>query len=228
LKNWDYPKNRISLFIRSNDNTDDTQAILEAWVEKNWDGYYEVVEDYQSVNPEVKQYGVHQWNATRFKALAQVRNESVVYAIENGNHFYFSIDVDNFIKPDTLSTLVKYDLPVVAPLLYDAAETPYSNYHNKATPKGYYEENPAYYPIWEGKVRGLILCDVVHCTYLVRYDVLQHLNYADGTEDYEYVIASRNLRNAGIPQYLDNSQLYGWLTMKEDVAAVMRKMEMFK
>ena len=227
LKQWDYPKNRIQLYVRTNDNTDDTEAILKEWINKNVGEYQSYHYDASSINEQLVRYKVHEWNATRFKALAQVRNESVTFA-KMETDFYFSIDVDNFIKPDTLSTLVGYNLPVVAPLLYDAGETSYSNYHNVATPNGYYHENLEYYTIHRGKVRGLVLCDVVHCTYLVRSDVLEHLNYADGTEDYEYVIASRNLRKAGIPQYLDNSQLYGWLTMKEDVGAVMRKMEMFK
>ena len=70
--------------------------------------------------------------------------------------------------------------------------------------------------------------DVVHCTYLIRREVLDKILYQDGTEDYEYVIFSRNLRNLGIQQYLDNRKIYGYLTLRENVDACKEWMAKLK
>ena len=65
---------------------------------------------------------------------------------------------------------------------------------------------------------------MVHCSYLIRKDVLSKVSYQDGTEDYEYVIFSRELRRLGIPQYLDNTQVYGYLSTRENVKACVDNM----
>ena len=225
LENWDYPKDRIAIYIRSNDNTDQTEDILRQWVKDNEYKYFSVWQDYESVDSRVSGYEVHEWNQTRFEVLGKIRQLSVDYAYAEGADFYFVCDVDNFLLPDTLSRLVEYNLPVVAPLLYDAGKTAYSNYHNIATPSGYYFDNQEYYTILNGKVRGLVLCDVVHCTYLIRRDVMPLVRYQDSTDDYEYVIFSRNLRKYDVPQYLDNSRVHGYLSMNEDVQAVLAGMK---
>ena len=136
--------------------------------------------------------------------------------------------MDNFVQPDTLKQLVSYNLPVVAPLIRYALgkeeHKPYANYHNIASPRGYYQDNFAYYRILNREVKGLIACDVVHCTYLINKATLKKINYVDGTDDYEYVIFSRWLREQGIAQYLDNTRLYGYLTLEEDLDAVKKWM----
>lgn len=227
LSQWDYPKDKMILYVRSNNNTDDTENILRQWVNDNAKWYRNIIEDYSDIEAPVQEYGVHEWNPTRFKALGAIRERSIEGAFHADADYYFVCDVDNFLKPHTLSNLVKHNAPVVAPLLYsaDPEQIQYSNYHNKVNNHGYYQDNPAYYTIWNGDVRGLIHCDVVHCTYLIRKDIFDKTLYVDGTDDYEYVIFSRNLRNLGIPQYLDNTELYGWLSTRENLKAILERME---
>src|SRR5581483_2337604 len=105
-------------------------------------------------------------------------------------------------------------LPVVAPMLVTDS-TRYSNFHNVIDANGYFLDDPLYNPIHERKIRGLIEVPVVHCTYFVRYDVLDKVSYQDGSEHHEYVIFSRTLRNKLIPQYLDNRKHYGYITMAD-------------
>ena len=225
LSQLDYPKDRMIVYVRSNNNTDNTEAILRQWVEENHKWYRHIVEDYTNVEENLEQYDVHEWNPTRFKVLGAIRERSVELAWQADADFYFVCDVDNFIKPDTLTRLVEWNQPVVAPLLYsaDPEQIQYSNYHNIASGTGYYQDNPAYYTIWNGQVRGLIQCDVVHCTYLIRKDTFEHVRYMDGTNDYEYVIFSRTLHRMGIPQYLDNTALFGWLSTRENLDAIKEK-----
>ena len=56
---------------------------------------------------------------------------------------------------------------------------------------------------------------MVHCTYLVRADVIPELTYEDESQRHEYVVFSDSARKAGIPQYFDNRQIYGYITFGE-------------
>jgi hypothetical protein len=238
LDEIDYPKGNIALYFRTNDNNDRTAQIISNWVNDQYgqgdcysDEYewFDIQENHESVDATIRQYDVHEWNPHRFKLLGQLRQDGINWAIKNGYDFYYTCDVDNFVKPHTLGQLVSYNLPVVAPLIRYALgkdlHKPYANFHNIASPRGYYQDNFAYYRILNGEVKGLIKCDVVHCTYLINSATLKEINYVDGTDDYEYVIFSRTLREKGIRQYLDNTELYGYLTLEEDLDAVKKWME---
>ena len=226
LNEWDYPKDRMILYIRSNNNTDNTEQILKDWVAENAKWYRHVVEDYTDIEAPVQQYGVHEWNPVRFKALGAIRERSIEGAWHAEADFYWVVDVDNFVKPHTLSTMVVHNLPVVSPMLGSADEEQpaYSNYHLLANVRGYFLDDMRYYQVLRQEITGLIVCDVVHCTYLIRKDIFDKILYVDGTDDYEYVIFSRNLRNLGIKQYLDNQEVYGYLSTRENINAILEKM----
>lgn len=226
LKNWTYPKNRIILWVRTNNNTDATEYILEAWLEENANDYLSVEYDSSDHEIRVQDYGIHEWNDDRFTVLKQIRNESVERATELDADFYFISDMDNFIYPDTLDLLVERNLPVVAPMLYYAPPGKmYSNFHNVADADGYFQDNPEYAPIWNRSISGLIKVDVVHCTYLIRRDIFDYARYTDETLHYDYVVLSRYMRDCGIPQYLDNTRLFGCLTLEENAEACRLWME---
>ena len=160
---------------------------------------------------------MHEWNAVRFSVLGKIRQESLRKAQQHGCDFYFTADVDNFLRPFALRELVAINLPIVSPLLRHSDEFSfYSNYHADIDTNGYYRECDAYEMILRQSVVGVFELPVVHCTYLIRADVLPQLNYNDGTERHEYVIFSDSARKAGIPQYFDNRQIYGYLTLTEE------------
>ena len=212
----DYPKERINLFVRTNNNTDNTTAILRQWVSKVQGAYRQIHFDDSDASVEVEKYGVHEWNAQRFALLAAIRDSSIAWA-RGVDSDYFVVDCDNYLVPDTLRRLQAWNVPVVAPLLHcvDPEQPGYSNYHSLITPTGYYVEHENYYNFLAGRIRGCIEMPVVHCTYYIKGEYLPQISYHDGSEDYEYVIFSRNLRAKGIPQYLDNTKLYGYLTLRE-------------
>jgi len=219
----DYPKSAISLHVRTNNNTDRTGEILRTWLDRVGHEYAHVEYDDSDVVDEVEQYDVHEWNAVRFKVLAGIRQASLSRAVELDCDFYFTVDVDNFVRPGVLRELVRLDLPFVSPLLrhVDVAN-PYSNFHFRVDANGYYLDCPEYYSVLEQHVRGVCEVAVAHCTYLLRTSVLPLLAYADGSDRHEYVIFSDSARRQGIPQYLDNRQVYGYLTLDEDAAEAER------
>jgi hypothetical protein len=87
----------------------------------------------------------------------------------------------------------------------------YSNYHAEIDASGYYKECDQYQWILNRNVRGIIELPLVHCTYLIRADVLNDLTYQDATDRFEYVVFSDSARRAGVPQYYDNRQIYGYI-----------------
>ena len=229
----DYPKDRIVLYVRSNNNTDATESILRGWIAEYGKEYRAVYEVYEDVETAVEKYDVHEWNEERFSVLARIRQDSIELAEKLDTDFYFVCDVDNFLLPHTLRNLVRWNVGVVSPMLmyaYTEAEEShrefYSNYHNVVTPNGYFENNDMYYKILAREIRGLLDIDLVHCTYLIHRDVLPYVSYIDGSGRYEYVIFSDRLRQLGIAQYLDNTRAYGTLTLVEDVEACKKYMEL--
>ena len=233
LSDWDYPKNRMIIYIRENNSSDDSEEILKSWADANRAQYLKIIEDYSDLDVPVENWGIHQWNETRFAALGRIREASVKAALNNDADFYFVSDVDNFLLPLTLSKLVDNNLPIVAPLLrYATSEgeemwAPYSNYHHEIDDHGYLQVDAAYHRVLNQEVKGFIECPVVHCTYLIRRDVLPFMKYVQDnqkTDRHEYVTFSNNCRDLKIPQYLDNEMVYGCLTLSENLEAVKKWM----
>lgn len=219
-----YPKSSIVLYIRTNNNTDRTEEILREWVERVGHQYAAVEFDASDVDTRVEQFGVHEWNPTRFRVLGHIRNVSLGKTIEHQCAWYFVADVDNFVRPCTLNELVATNLPIVAPMLRLALpEHYYANFHAEVDHNGYYRDCEQYRLIAERRVLGLIEVPVVHCTYAIRADVIPKLNYLDETDRFEYVIFSDSARKASIPQYIDNRQVYGYIAFGNDFFLADRK-----
>lgn len=213
----DYPKDRISLYVRTNNNTDRTEMILREWLTQVGPRYASVDFDAGDVVERVEAFGVHEWNPVRFKVLAAIRQASLRRATELGCGFYFVVDVDNFVRPLALRRLVELDLPIVAPMLrhVNYPSDPYSNWHDSIDSNGYYAPSPDYGDVLARRRCGVREVPVVHCTYLVRSDVVDRLRYDDGSARYEYVVFSDSARRARVPQYIDNRCDYGVLTLDE-------------
>jgi hypothetical protein len=238
LNDWDYPKENIFIYIRTNNNTDNTKQLLEEWIEEYGDKYKGLIYNSEDVPEKVEKYDVHFWNGERFRVLGKIRQESMNQALLTDCEYYFVVDTDNFLFPETLKELVKLNLPIVAPFLRYAvalgenADTPieaakreghmsryYSNYHDKVDDFGSIIAEDLYYKILNQEVKGLIECMCVHCTYLIKREYLSELNYLEQSDRWEYMVFSNSARDKGITQYIDNRTIYGVLTLSENLGA---------
>ena len=220
IEGLDYPKSAIFLYVRTNNNTDRTEQILREWVERVGPSYAGVEFDAEPVAEPVEQVPPHEWNSTRFRVLGQIRNASLQKTLEHGCDFYFVSDADNFIRSCTLKELVALNLPIVAPFLRVTNPThAYSNFFAKTDAAGFFAGCDEYHWITHRWVRGVVEVPVVHCTYLVRKDVIPELHYLDGSDDWEFAVFCKSAREAGIPQYLDNRQVYGYITFDPELNA---------
>ncbi|WP_249669663.1 glycosyltransferase family 2 protein [Polycladospora coralii] len=208
-----YPSEQINLYIRTNNNTDHTAHALENWIESVQGRYGEIYFDASDVAEPIEKFAPHEWNGLRFKILGGFRQDSIKWALQRDSH-YFVVDCDNFIAPDTLEKLYQTGKPVIAPFLINADQPNllYSNFHAATDEHGYFKENELYYQLFYQKIKGTYEVDVVHCTYFIRNDILEYVQYLDGSGRHEYVIFSDGLRKQNIPQYLDNRKLYGKIT----------------
>lgn len=212
IEDQTYPKKKLAIWIRSNNNNDDTISILKKWVKANNKLYHSIKTDYTDVEEQVQDYGPHEWNEVRFQVLGKLRNEAVDYAKSLKAH-YMVVDCDNFILPHVIETLYDANLPVVGPMLRrEVSNSAYANYHYLVNDNGYYVDHPIYYSILNRELKGLIQVPVVKSTYLIRAEHLKHVQYLDETERYNYVIFSDFLRQNNVIQYLDNREDHGFLT----------------
>ena len=218
ILNQTYDKKKIHLYIRTNDNKDNTANIIQNWLIEHGSKYASVYFDASDITEEVKNYGEHEWNSFRFKLLARLRQDSINYAIKKDAH-YFVVDCDNFIRRDTLSNLyLNRHKKVVGPLLKLAPNHGYANFHNQASPEGYFQDNVMYSHILNGDgIKGLIEVDTLHCTYFIHKDILHEVKYDDGSGRYEYAILSDHFRRRGIKQYVDNTKFWGFLFLNDQM-----------
>lgn len=218
----DYPKNRISLYVRTNNNTDATQVILEEWLAENTADYLSVV--YSSTDAQEKIENCEGWNVEKFHVLAGVRQDALNHAMKISADFFFTMNVDNVVIPSTLSELVSLNLPIVAPLLRECTTKIYSNYFCKCCATGYYLDHPNYLKILNREVKGVIDVPLIRSTYLIRGDVIKHLTFQDSSDRYPYAILADSARNANIPQYIDNRKEWGFLSLDDNASQLQAKM----
>lgn len=217
-----YPKKKIAIWIRSNNNNDNTIEILKKWVKENKKLYHSIKADYTDVEEQVQEFEPHDWNPVRFQVMGKIRNDSIEYAKHMKAH-YMVIDCDNFVLPHVIETLYDSNLPVVAPMLRREVSGAYANYHYLVNEYGYYMDHPIYYSILSRELKGLIQVPVVKSTYLIRSRYLEHVKYLDETDRYNYVIFSDVLRQNDIPQYLDNREDHGYLTFAVNEEELMEE-----
>tara|TARA_R100001377_G_scaffold71991_1_gene47718 strand:+ start:512 stop:1915 length:1404 start_codon:yes stop_codon:yes gene_type:complete len=217
ILNQTYDKKKIRLWIRTNDNKDNTQGVLDRFVKKHGKKYLSVYYNSDPISDSLKEYNEHEWNSDRFNILGAIRQESINYAIEKDSH-YFVADCDNFITNDTIEHFynLKYN-KFVGPMLKLSQTKYYANFHNVACPSGYFAENDMYYNIWSRKVKGLIKVDTLHCTYFINNNTLKDVTYNDGSGRYEYAILAHALRKKGINQYMDNTRFFGFLFLNDQI-----------
>lgn len=201
----DYPKTAIVLQLCSDGPV---EPILRNWVNRIGDQYAHVL-----FNPVDETNDVESSCPDKQHAERRARDDSLKSGAKHDCDFYFVADGGTFLRRCTLNELVALDLPIVAPFLRSIQPAArYSNYHAAIDANGYYRECDQYNWILERSVCGLLEVPVVNRAYLVRADVIPGLAYDDATVRHAYVVFSENARKRGIPQYLDNRQIYGYVS----------------
>lgn len=220
LLSQDYDKKLIHLYIHTNDNLDNTEQLLNQFVDEHGLLFSGITFVRELDDADTKERIWHEWPIERLKVMARIRQESIRFAQENSFDYYFVSDVDNFVSSKVLTELVKLQLPVVAPYLRTAPGDPlyrYSNFHEQIGPIGEFVQSDRNLQICAGEMVGIFPVDLVHCTYLVRGDILKYIDYQYSDDNYEYRnFALSLMKNApDVQQYLDARHVWGCLMFTE-------------
>jgi len=212
IENLNYNKKLITIYIVSNNNIDNSYNIIENWAINNQEKYSYIEIERGDVKTLIDTSSdPHNWTDIRLKILSFIRNKSLQKTKEYNCDYYFTIDCDNFINPDTLNDLIEEDKPIIAPMLiaFPEENDNYSNFFYDVTPNGYCKSHKNYNKILRRDMIGTFEVPVVHSTYLIKKEYIDNLSFMDETTHHDYVIFGRFARGNNIKQYICNKKNYG-------------------
>lgn len=213
IEELDYNKKAITIYINTNNNADETEQVLLKWAEEHQHEYANLLFESHSVPVlEQDETSPHGWDKTRLQVMAKIRNQSMQKALEEGSDYYFVVDCDCFITPNTLKTLVTKEKPIIAPLMRTYPTIlPASTYWCDYDHNGFCREHPFYYEILHHHIRGTFSVPLVHCVYLVDCKYIPQLDYLDPDMGIEFIAFSQSARREGIQQFICNEEEFGFV-----------------
>lgn len=204
LENLDYDKKLITVYINTDNNEDDTEAVLRDWAKKNKRRYRSITFDSNKAS-KLDGLSTSTWNPTKLRGMGKMLNRSLEVAKKSKSDYYFFSECNNFVAPHTLKTLMAKNKPIIAPLLTDVFVV------NNISPKKKesFTADHYRYPITYKILEGTIKVPLVQSTYLIQSKYLDGLNYMDGTDENEAVIFSKSAKANGVDQFICNEKDFG-------------------
>lgn len=217
----DYPRDRMSIFLRSDHNIDNSTYILKEWIENVRFFYHDVnvvLNATEGGYPEEK--STMDWPDERMGFLMTLRQEGLQYARSIWSDYVFFIDADNLLEnSQVLTTLMRHRKTVIAPMLISLGR--YSNWWGDMTENLYYLRSADYMDILNREKVGLFQVPMVHSTFLVdlRRSESRFLSYAINREAYkakpipfdDIIVFAYNARANGVKFWLSNEEAFGKL-----------------
>jgi len=220
LEKQSYPKSRIILYLRSDNNQDDTIEVLETWLSSVGPKheYHDIIKDFRECETDDCDLSPVGWSDTRFEYIMSLRQKSLEMARFSLADFYMSLDADVFLTNErTIEDLVSKDLLIVAPMLSSIGL--YSNFWGGMSDTFYYERTEDYKKILEYKMVGCFQVPMVHTCLLLdlrhsESDSLTFIpenipSYPGPRDDIIVFALSASLNN--IPLHVCNDERYGTL-----------------
>jgi hypothetical protein len=213
IENQTWPTKKTYLYIRTNNNNDNTAQILKNWVKKVRKQYAGIYFDDSNVAKDIQRYKPHEWNADRYEVLSTIRQESVEWARSKKTH-YFVVDCDNFIQPHTLETLLNTNASIIAPMLCN--KTSRTNFNAIVDENGCVRHTALDNMLLSQKIEALVPVSIIHSTYLLKHDILENVSYTHNNDQSDILTFSEHMRALGIPQYIDTRSIYGRITFADN------------
>ncbi|XP_014661616.1 PREDICTED: procollagen galactosyltransferase 2-like [Priapulus caudatus] len=221
IDNLDYPKDRISLWVRADHSIDNTSAVLREWVNGAGPLYhsYDMRFD-DSPSFFADEIGPMDWPESRYYHIINLREEALNAARRMWADYAFFVDSDNFLEyEDTLNELIKQERLLVAPML--ESSTAFSNFWCGQDENGYYKRTEEYLPTLQRERLGCFHVPMIHSTFLI--DLRQRKSDSltfnpNKLKDYKHavddiIIFAQSARDAGIPMYICNHKEFGHMSV---------------
>ncbi|XP_059470309.1 glycosyltransferase 25 family member [Neocloeon triangulifer] len=222
LENLNYPKDRLSLWIRSDHNEDNSLAILRLWLSSVERQYHSINTELRSSNPKrfADETSATHWSTIRFEHVIKLKEEALLYARHAWADFIWFLDADVLLtNMNTLRDLVFKDLTVSAPML--ESDGMYSNFWCGMTKSFYYKRTEDYKPILNREKTGCFEVPMVHTAVLVNLNHLRSQNltflskkiphYAGPKDD--IITFALSAKHFNVPLHICNEVFYGYFTL---------------
>ncbi|XP_014225568.1 glycosyltransferase 25 family member [Trichogramma pretiosum] len=219
LESLNYPKDRISLWIQSDNNIDNTIKVLNTWIDEQGSSYHSINVTLDKKSKGFKnEEGIADWDSSRFEHIILLRERILDQARRMWADFVFMLDADVFLtNPDTLNLLISQEKLVVAPLL--KSDGMYSNFWSGMTDNYYYKRTDEYEPILNRENPDCHIVPMIHSAVLIdlrreaskllTYDSKKISNY-DGPRD-DIITFALQASYADIPLHVCNNEIYGFI-----------------
>lgn len=211
----DYPKDKIVIYINTNNNDDDSVRTLLNWMQRVHKDYKKVIFEHNDYSGLKKEMEWGEDGGRRLHVMSIIRQRSLDLCKTEKCDYFFPMDTDNWVEPCTLKYLVSKDLPLVAPFLKDFAErNVYSNFFYTLNEWGFIGTDPDYesFKIWHRiDMNGTFEVPLIHCTYLLDCKYIDKVHYYDGSNQWEFITFANSARNGGVNQYICNERMFGFV-----------------
>ncbi|CAG0914322.1 unnamed protein product [Notodromas monacha] len=224
LDRLDYPKSRMSLWIRSDHCEDQTGYLLQLWINSR-SHLYHSVHFRHSASPTSypDELSAADWSNERFKHLIRLKEEAFLEARRAWADYVWFLDADVLISsPSVLKDLVAAKKPVVSPMLKSFGK--YSNFWGAITPDWYYARSDDYMDILDRKKLGIFRVPLVHSCVLIdlrtrdsqklAYDPEKLTELDIPFDDIIAFAASANQSN--VEMFVTNEKQYGVIPLVAD------------
>ncbi|XP_029658681.1 glycosyltransferase 25 family member [Formica exsecta] len=217
LERQDYPKKRICLWIRSDNNVDRSIEILNKWISLEGEKYHSLNVQLNATSTRFEDERTFaNWSPRRFAHVIDLREQALNHARQIWADFIWMLDADVFLtNSSTIRDLVFKGYTVVAPLL--RSDGLYSNFW-AGMREYYYMRTDLYEPILLREKTGCHNVPMVHSAVLIdlrRYDS-DRLTYKseeliayNGPED-DIIIFAIGANKSDVPLFVCN-EIYGFI-----------------
>lgn len=219
LEQLTYPKERLYLWIHSDNNIDNSIEILSTWLVNKGNEYHgiEINFDKES-NGFEDENGIADWSTQRFLHVINLREKSLIAGSNMWADFLWMLDADVFLtNPNTLDELTSKNRTVVAPLL--KSDGLYSNFWAGMNSDYYYLRTDKYNRILFQEEIGCFDVPMIHSAVLI--DLRKHasdkltydpnnLDQYDGPID-DIITFAISANKSGVPLFICNDNVYGFV-----------------
>ncbi|KYQ48787.1 Glycosyltransferase 25 family member [Trachymyrmex zeteki] len=219
LEHQDYPKKRISFWIRSDNNVDNSIEILNKWISSRSKMYHSmnVYLNASSTGFEDER-SIADWSPRRFAHIIDLREQALDYAKEIWADFILMLDADVFLtNPSTIHDFIHKGHTVVAPLL--RSDGMYSNFWAGMTAEHYYLRTELYEPILFRENIGCHNVPMIHSAVFIdlrrRYSdyltyKVEKLTGYDGPMD-DIITFAIGANKSDVSLFVCNDDVYGFV-----------------
>lgn len=206
IDQWEYNKRKIAMDIRLISSSNEVREIVEKWIKDHRSSY-----DSLTLMDERARLMTISSRLEINRNLAQIKDGFMASSKELDCDYCFITSSNTLVTPDTLSTLIDKEKPIISPLLNPVPKSgdPFRNFFAAVSDIGYYKDDAQYLPIANREITGTFAMPCVHIAYLIDTDYIDRLSFSKDFVDWEFISFAKSARNGNVQQFISNEKEFG-------------------